>query len=147
MLIINERVDVALAAGADGVQLGSHALPVEVVRRLADRLTIGRSVHETLEAKRAADAGADFLLAGTIWPSATHPGRPGTGPGWLADLAASGVPVIGIGGVDAARARELREAGAYGAAVVRAVWDQAEPEAALRALLDAVHQRSDQESE
>jgi len=136
-VLVNDRVDVALAARADGVQLGTGSIPVADARALlGDGRPIGRSLHGL---PGAADRGADFLVFGTVHASASHPGRPGAGETALAAcVAAAGVPVIGIGGFDAERAAAARAAGAHGVAAIRAVWDAADPVEAAAALLDAL---------
>lgn len=135
VLIVNDRVDVALAL-ADGAQVGGRSLDAADARRLlgAGRL-LGVSVHAADEARAAMEAGADFVLAGTIWETASHPGRPGAGAGRIAEVAAPGVPVIAIGGVTPARAAEARRAGASGVAAIRGVWDAPDPATAVREYL------------
>ncbi|CAN5849317.1 thiamine phosphate synthase [soil metagenome] len=135
VLFVNDRVDIALACGARGVQLGGRSLPVSIVRGMAGDLIIGASVHDPAHATVAAANGADFLVAGTLWPSGSHPGRPGQGNDWLRELAVLGIPVIGIGGVSRARAGRLRREGVYGAAVVSGVWNASAPIDAVRGLL------------
>lgn len=128
LLIINERVDVALLAGADGVQLGERGLPVAAVRDLATRaggtLCIGCSVHDVTTAQRLAADGADWLLAGHIYASASHPGEDGRGLDWLRDVcaAAGPTPVVAIGGITAEREAAVLAAGAQGVAFGRAAW-------------------------
>lgn len=131
-LVVNDRADVALAA-ADGVQVGARGLLAADARRSmgADRL-LGVSVHSLDEARDALAGEPDFLLAGTIWDSASHPGRPGAGVGLIRGIAALGVPVIAIGGVTPARVAEARDAGAAGFAVLRGVWDAPDPVEAVR---------------
>ncbi|HEY0303575.1 MAG TPA: thiamine phosphate synthase, partial [Longimicrobiales bacterium] len=73
-LIVNDRVDIALAAGASGVQLGARSLPVPVVRELSGALQIGYSAHRADEALQAERDGANFLFAGSIYPTLSHPG-------------------------------------------------------------------------
>jgi thiamine-phosphate diphosphorylase len=97
---------------------------------------VGRSVHTAEEAARAVDEGADFLIVGAIYETPSHPGRPGAGLGLLRAAAALGRPVIAIGGIDPARAAEVRAAGAYGVAAITALWRTADPAAAALALLD-----------
>lgn len=138
--VVNDRVDVALTAGAHAVQLGGASLPVADARHvLGGGVPVGRSVHGAGEARRAVRDGANHLVLGTIYPTPSHPGRPGAGPGLLEEVAALGLPVLPIGGVDAGRIPALREAGAHGVAVRRAVWeaDAGDPPAAARRLLDA----------
>lgn len=131
-LVVNDRVDVARAVPADGAHVGARGLAVADARRLlwkADLL--GASVHSVDEARAAQADGADFVLAGTIWPTASHPGRPGAGLGLVRDVAALGIPTIAIGGVTPARAVEARRAGAAGVAVIRGIWDAPDPAAAV----------------
>jgi thiamine-phosphate pyrophosphorylase len=135
-LFVNDRIDVALAAEADGVQLPEVGLPVADVRRIAgDRLLIGGSVHSLQTAIEAAEQGADLVQVGTVFPSQTHPGFEASGVG-LVTMAAScvSVPVVGIGGITVGNAREVIEAGAAGIAVVRAILASEDPEAAATML-------------
>ena len=133
-LVVNERLDIALAAAAQAVQLGRDAIGVEDANRLAGgHLAVGASVHSGREAERAAEAGADYLVVGTIYPTVSHPGRPGAGPELIRRCASGTVvnrartPLLAIGGIDADRIAAVADAGAYGVAVVRAVWDSEDP--------------------
>ena len=119
-LLVNDRLDVALAAGADGVHLKSASIPAARVRSAVPRgFLVGRSVHSVEEALVAADA-VDSLIAGTVWESQSKPS------GWsiagrleLARMTASvQVPVLAIGGVTPARVPEIAAAGAAGAAAI-----------------------------
>ena len=141
-LFINDRLDIALAVGADGVQLTPGSLSPEEARRLSARWWIGRSVHDLAEAEAAQAGGADYLLAGPVFPTATHPDRPPLGLGPLRDIVALGLPVIAIGGVTARNASEVREAGAHGGAAIRALWDATEPAVAARQMLEALWKSS-----
>ena len=139
MLVVNDRVDVAMAVGVDGVQLGARGLEIADARRLAGgRMRIGASVHASDEARAAVDAGADWVIAGTIWSTPSHPGRPGAGLPLIRALAAAGTPPIAIGGVTVERAAEARGAGATGAAVLRGIWDAPDPADAVRQYLSAL---------
>lgn len=140
--VVNDRVDVALTAGADAVQLGGESLPVTAARRaLEGDAAVGRSVHGVGAARRAARDGADYLVLGTIFPTPSHPERPGAGPGLVGEVveevAEIGRPVVAIGGIDAGRVPEVRAAGARGVAVRRAVWEAEDPAEAVRELRDA----------
>lgn len=136
--VVNDRVDVALTAGADAVQLGGESLPVTAARRaLEGEAAVGRSVHGVGAARRAARDGANYLVLGTIYPTPSHPERPGAGPGLVEEVAGIGPPVIAIGGIDADRVPEVRSAGARGIAVRRAVWEADDPAEAVRELRDA----------
>lgn len=138
LLVVNDRVDVALAAGADGVQLGGRSLPVADVRTLWPDAWIGASVHAVDEAIRAAETGTDFVILGTIYPTPSHPDRPGAGRGRIAATAAAvRVPVVAIGGIDVSRVAEVRASGAGGLAVLGAVWRAEDAARAAATLLDA----------
>lgn len=134
-VIVNDRLDVALAAQADGVQLGESGLPVADARAVAtDRLLIGRSVHNLDGARRAAAAGADYLLAGHVYATASHAGEQGRGLDWLREIATLAVPVIAIGGITTERIGEVMAAGAWGVALGREILLAGDPGAAARAV-------------
>lgn len=137
-LFVNDRLDVAIAADAAGVQLGSAGLRPADARRLTPDWWIGRSVHSLEEARAARDSGADYLLVGPVYSTTTHPAATPLGIGPIADIARLGLPVIAIGGVTPERARDVARAGAYGVAAIRAIWDAADPAQAARGLLEAV---------
>jgi thiamine-phosphate diphosphorylase len=137
LLLVNDRVDVALAV-AHGVQLGRRSLPAgDAWRLIGGRWPIGVSVHDMDEAREAAAAGADFLLAGAVYPTDTHSGRPGTGVRLIESVAALGIPVIAIGGVTPERAGGLRRAGAAGMAAIRGLWDAPSPADAVQTYIEA----------
>jgi thiamine-phosphate diphosphorylase len=122
LLLINDRADVALAAGVDGVQLGARSLPVSAARALRPDWRIGASVHGVAEALAA--EGADFLVLGTIWKSQSHPGRDGAGLALVRSVVeGADVPVLAVGGVTPRRAAAALGAGGSGVAVLRGVWD------------------------
>lgn len=128
LLVVNDRVDIALAAGAGGVQLGIRSLPVPEVRRIAPALRVGYSAHAAAEAAEIERAGADFVFAGSIYPTDTHAGAAAAGVGLLHEcVQRCSVPVIAIGGITAERTAEINRTGAYGVAVIRAVWDASDP--------------------
>jgi thiamine-phosphate diphosphorylase len=122
-VIVSAHPDIAAAVGAHGVQLAAGDLAPADARRVLPRGWIGRSVHSADEAGAAKAEGADFVLAGPIYPTPTHPSRSGAGPALVRACAAHGLPVIAIGGVTRERVPELIEAGAYGVAAIRALWD------------------------
>lgn len=141
LLLVNDRADVALAAAVDGVQAGQRSIPLGALRTLAPDWLIGASVHSVEEAVAA--AGADFLLAGTVWSSASHPGREGAGPDLVRQVAAAvHVPVIAIGGVTPERARAACSAGAAGVAVLSGVWREDVPARAAGRYLEAMTSRA-----
>lgn len=143
-LLINDRLDVALAVGADGVQLGRRSLPLTAARALLERcgqsLLLGASVHSLAEAEEAVAAGADYLLAGTIFPSPSHPGERGAGPALLQQLRARWprLPLLAIGGLSAANAAQVIAAGADGIAVISAIYGAASVAQAVEALRQAL---------
>ncbi|MFN8545970.1 MAG: thiamine phosphate synthase [Candidatus Binatia bacterium] len=141
LLIVNDRVDVALAVGADGVHLGSGSLPVAIARRLVGPgPLIGVSTHAPEEVVAAAAAGADLAVFGPVWatPSKAQYGPP-QGTARLASAAhAAAIAVLAIGGVTRAEVPAARAAGAAGVAVIRAILAADDPGAATRALLAAV---------
>ena len=142
-VIVNDRVDVALAAGAAGAHLGQEDLPLDRLRPLVPPgFLLGLSVGSTAEAERARAVPADYWSVGPCFATDTKPdaGPPLGAAGFaaLAGLAPAGVPVIAIGGITAATAGSLARAGAAGLAVVAAVWRASDPAAAARALCAAV---------
>jgi thiamine-phosphate pyrophosphorylase len=133
-LVLNDRVDVALATGVTAVHLGRRSLPLEVARRLlGTEARIGVSCHSGDEVAGARSGGADYAFVGTIFPTPGHPGAPGIGVEGLRRIAAGaeGLPVVGIGGVDADRVEAVRAAGVHGVAAIRGVWDTEEPAVAV----------------
>ncbi|SNT65824.1 thiamine-phosphate pyrophosphorylase [Asanoa hainanensis] len=139
--IVNDRVDLALAARADGTHVGADDLPVEVVRRIAGPThLIGGTARDPDRAAALVAAGADYLGVGPAFATSTKDGLPDPiGPAGVAAVAAAvRVPVIAIGGVTALRVEALRAAGAHGVAVVSAVSAAPDPAAAARELLVAL---------
>ena len=141
LLLVNERVDIAIAAGADGVQLGEEALPVDTARRLVPNdALIGRSVHSVDGAIDAANAGANFLVVGTMFATGSHPGAVPAGPGLMREvsrllsLSKGSLPLIGIGGITAGNLREVVSAGASGVAVIRSILSAPDPQEAAAGL-------------
>ena len=123
MLFVNDRVDVALALEADGVQLGEEAMPVEAVRRIAGgRLLVGRSVHSVERAIEAEAQGADFLVIGTVFATGSKPELEPTGPELLGDVRkVTNIPFLAIGGVNTTNVAKVLEYGASGVAVISAI--------------------------
>lgn len=120
-VLVRGRPDLALAAGAAGVNLPEADIPVAGARSLLgpDRL-VGRSVHSPPAAAVAEAEGADFVLFGPVFPTPTHPGMPALGLAALGEVVrAVAIPVLAIGGVDAARGARCLEAGAAGYAAIR----------------------------
>jgi thiamine-phosphate pyrophosphorylase len=130
VLFVNDRIDIAMAIRANGVQLGARSLPLHDARHLLGHgAWIGYSAHAPLEAGRAADEGADFVLLGTIFYSARH-GVPLGSERLEECVRSAGVPVLAIGGITSARIAPVSATGAYGVAVVGGVWHAADAAAA-----------------
>jgi len=137
LLAVNDRADVALAAGADVLHLGQDDLPVAVARRiLGPGPLIGRSSHSPGQASAAADEeGVDYFCAGPVWETPTKAGRPGTGTELLSHVALlrAARPWFAIGGISLDRLDEVLEAGATRVVVVRAITEAEDPGAAAAA--------------
>jgi thiamine biosynthesis protein ThiS len=137
-LVVNDRADVARAVGARAVVSGRAGLPVADLRRAAPSLAVGRSVHDGEEARRASAEGADFLIAGAVYATASHPEALPGGTDLVRQAAATGRPVVAIGGMTAERVPGVLSAGAWGVAAIRALWDAADPAASAREFVAAL---------
>jgi thiamine-phosphate pyrophosphorylase len=140
-LVINDRLDIALAVGAEGLHIGQADLPLKKARQLAGRnLFIGISAGTVEEALAAERDGADYLGVGAVYPTGSKPDAgEAIGIRGLADIcAAVRIPVIGIGGLKAENAGEVLGAGAAGVAVISAILSQPDIEAAARRLREAL---------
>lgn len=145
-LVVSDRLDVALAAGARGAQLTSRSLAPHDARRVAAALALGASVHSRAEAEAAQADGADWLVVGHVFDTASHPDAPGRGGGFLGDVArAVRIPVIAIGGVTPARVAAVRARGAHGVAAIRGIWGEPHAGDAVGRYLSA-HDAHDRES-
>lgn len=138
--VVNDRVDLALAAGADGVHLGQHDLPPRAARPLLRRgMILGVSTHDAAQGRAAVSDGADYVAVGAMFPTATKPDFRLVGPGLVHELrAAVPVPLVGIGGITPENARDVIRAGADGVAVISAVCGADDPRGATERLLAAV---------
>ncbi len=142
LLWLNDRPDLALAAGVDGVHVGQDDLPVAEVReQVGDSLLIGLSTHSPAQFDAALRSEADQLSVGPVWETPTKEGRPAAGLSYVRYAAELGGdrPWFAIGGITPENVAEVVAAGARRIVVVRAVRDAADPEAAaaeLRAALD-----------
>jgi thiamine-phosphate pyrophosphorylase len=146
MCLVNDRVHIAQAVGADGVHLGAEDLPIDAARRILPGASIiGGTSRDPESARAARRAGATYLGVGPVWGSTTKSGLPQ--PIGLSGLAAVceavDLPVIAIGGITAERAAQCREAGAHGVAVVGAIASAADPKQATVELLEAVGESPD----
>lgn len=143
LLVINDRVDVALLCGADGVHLGEQGLPVATVRQfLPASMVVGRSVHSVGAARQAELDGADYVIAGPVYPSRSHPDAEPVGTGFLGEVTSRlTIPVVAIGGIDADNVRECVAAGASGAAVISSILAAGDLRAAAALLSAAIEER------
>ena len=136
--IVNDRLDVALASGADGVHLGTDDLPLRDARRIAgDDFLIGASTHSLEEARAALDAGADHCGVGAMYASSLKPGLAPSGEAYLRAFVAAfpDVPHLAIGGIAPGRVAALARAGCRGVAVSSAICGADDPAAAARAIV------------
>jgi thiamine-phosphate pyrophosphorylase len=144
LFIVNDHADIAIAADADGVHLGQADLAPAVVRALPGfhgRL-IGRSTHSVEQARAAMVEGADYFAVGPVFPTPTKAGRPAVGSGLVAEVAAlADRPLVAVGGIDHENAPAVVEAGARAIAVVRAIYDAADPAEAARRLREIISTR------
>ncbi len=138
--IVNDRPDIALALGADGVHLGQNDLPVEVARRVCPTAFVGLSTHRPEEIDAVGEADVDYFAVGPVEATPTKPGRPGAGLDLVRYASGTtGPPWFAIGGIDAGNLDRVLEAGARRIVVVRAVTESSDPPAAaarLRSTLD-----------
>ncbi|HJU06643.1 MAG TPA: thiamine phosphate synthase [Nitrospiraceae bacterium] len=145
-LFINDRVDLAMAIGADGVHLRADSVPVAVARRLVgpDRF-VGISAHSADEVTAAEADGADFVVLGPIYDTPSK--RPYGDPIGLRPLQDANrrctIPIFAIGGMTASRIGEVRRAGAFGVAVISSILSVPEVESATHHLLDMLTSRAD----
>lgn len=137
-LFLNDRLDIAWTAGADGVHLGQRSLPVRSVRRLVGHdLTIGASVHNEHESAIAEKEGADYAFLGTLFRTPSHHGIEPGGLSLISKMCSviRDMPFVGIGGITPERVGGVLAAGAKGVAVIRGIWNAENPRDAVRAYL------------
>lgn len=136
---VNDRIDLALASRADGVQLGFRSLPVAIARRVLGRgCWIGCSVHGVSAALTALESDADLAVLGNVYPTASHPGRVPLGLDSVREAAAVGRPIVAIGGISVERTRGVVEAGAWGIAVVSGIWAAGDSGARVAEYMQAI---------
>jgi thiamine-phosphate pyrophosphorylase len=137
LVAVNDRADIARAAGADVLHLGQNDLPLAVAREIVPPETlIGRSTHDTEQVAAAVADDVDYFCVGPCWPTPTKPGRPAPGLQLVRAAAelAGAKPWFAIGGIDADRLPQVLEAGARRVVVVRAITAADDPKAAARRL-------------
>ena len=137
-LVINDRVDVALAAGARAIQLTSRSMRIADALAVAPTLPVGASVHSAEQAETAEREGASWSVAGHVFPGDSEVGEQSRGEAFISSVSErTSLPVIAIGGVQPRHVRGLRDAGAWGVAVIRGIWSAADAEAAATDYLSA----------
>ena len=142
-VIVNDRLDIALAAGAHGVHLGLDDLPLRQARRLApEGFLVGATCRNPQQAAAAKEQGADYVGVGPVYPSTTKPGLPEPIGLDMLRATAEVLPAIAISGIDAERTPEVMASGAYGVAAAAAVCRASDPVLAARGLVDAVGARA-----
>ena len=137
LLAVNDRADIARAAGADVLHLGQDDLPLTVAREIvAPGTKIGRSTHDTVQARTALTEDVDYFCVGPCWPTPTKPGRPAPGLDLVRAVASmrSDKPWFAIGGIDLQRLPQVLDAGARRVVVVRAITAADDPAQAARDL-------------
>ena len=134
LFIVNDRVDIAAAVGADGVHLGQQDLPMAAARRILGPLPIvGRSTTSPAEMTRAIDEGADYIGVGPVYATPTKPGKAAAGYDYIRyALEHAPMPWFAIGGIDLTNVAAVKAAGAPGVAIVRAVMQADDPTQATR---------------
>ena len=138
--VVNDRVDLAVAVGADGVHLGQDDLPARLARPLLrPGMVLGVSTHDVAQAHAARDAGADYVAVGAMFATPTKPDFLLVGPGLLRKLRPDiRVPLVGIGGITHDNVADVIRAGADGVAVISAVCGAPDPAVATRRFLDII---------
>jgi thiamine-phosphate pyrophosphorylase len=141
LFVLNDRPDLAVACGADGVHVGQDDEPLESARAIVGRdAIVGISTHSPEQVDAADESGADYFAVGPVWETPTKEGRPAVGLELVRYAAerARRKPWFAIGGIDADRAPLVAEAGARRIVVVRAIQQAADPRAAAAALREAI---------
>ena len=137
--IVNDRVDIALACGVQGVQLTHKSIAVPDVRTIGPAGRIGASVHSPDEARDAEQAGAEWCVAGNVFETPSHPGMPRRETTFINDVVAVvSFPVIAIGGIRPEHVRSLVHRGAHGVAAIRGIWNDENSELAASRYLSQV---------
>ncbi|MEX2587291.1 MAG: thiamine phosphate synthase [Actinomycetota bacterium] len=142
LFIVNDRVDVAIAAGADGVHLGQQDLPLDEARRqVGPELIVGVSTHSVDQLESATASTADYCAIGPVFATPTKPGRPAVGLDLVRAAAKRATkPVFAIGGINASNVRSVLDAGAGRVSVVRALTQSDDPAGEARKLTAALGQ-------
>lgn len=145
MTFINDRIDIALGLGLEGVHLGQSSLPVSVAKKIAgDKLPIGVSTHSLDEAIEAQEDGADFITFGPVFetPSKINYGPPKGIQALREVVSRVKIPVFGIGGINMKNIHEVLDTGAHGIALISAIMASERPEDAARSLMEQIQRRA-----
>ena len=148
LVVVNDRLDVALAVGAGGVHLREDSMGPREVRGVVGEggrggrgFLVGRSIHAPEQAAELAVGGVDYLVLGSVYETMSHPGGRSIGPGAVAAaVAMATVPVLAIGGVGLGRVPKLLALGAYGVVVKSGVWGADDPARAVTRYLEVLHE-------
>lgn len=145
LIVVNDRVDVAMAAGAGGVHLREDSLPAALVRRITGpKLRVGRSIHAPQQARDYRGGELDYLVLGAVYPTRSHPGRPAIGLEALGRAVDCGnLPVIAIGGITPAEVPAVLSRGAHGVMVLGGVWRTADPPTAVTRYLQVLQEEGE----
>ena len=137
LLLVNDRVDLALALDLPGVHLGQRSLAPETARGLLDEgQTLGLSVHGLRDVCHWEEGTLDYLMVGTLFATTSHPGRTPAGTDRVREVTlVTSLPLVGIGGITPERVGEVLAAGAFGVAVRGGIWDAEDPTTATRGYL------------
>ena len=136
-LIVDDRLDLAMALDADGVHLGQTDLPLSAVKALWPRKLWGISVQNVAQAEAAIRGGASYLGVGALFPTASKADAVATPNSSVTHMASLGIPLVGIGGITPERLPQVRRLGCAGVAVISAIWGSADPAQAVRSFLQA----------
>ncbi|HKS06428.1 MAG TPA: thiamine phosphate synthase [Gemmatimonadaceae bacterium] len=136
-LVINDRVDVALSCGAQAVQLPAKSFAINDARTLNPSFRIGVSVHNAGEIDTASRDRADWVIAGSVFETSSHPHTAPKGASWIGEIARIGPPVIAIGGIVPENVQRVIEMGAHGVAAIAGIWGEKDPANAARRYLES----------
>ena len=144
LLFVDDRVDVALAVGAHGVHLGPEDMPLKMARRIAPELLIGATVHSVKEAIKAQKEGADYIGAGSVYPTSSKENAVVIGLKNLESIVESvSIPVVAIGGINAENVRDVLSTGVDGIAIISAILAAENPKEETRKILREIEKYGD----
>jgi len=138
LLAVSGRADIARSVGAAIVLAGRGAMATADLKRVSPQAAVIRSVHDRAEIEAARADGADAVMAGPVFETASHPGAPAAGVSLVTAALAAAPKAFAVGGITSERVAEVLAAGAWGVAAIRALWDSDDPAAAAGAFLEAL---------